>query len=123
VQSGHAGVRANYDPVSNLCWLFADFGNGPRSSRIQGKEPGIVSGEHWTTERWSHRKSAQGGHLEEALMNPPINRENLRDALIAVAICGLLAFAFNDCATVPPPKQQQAAMAAPGYSATLMVQP
>jgi hypothetical protein len=53
-------------------------------------------------------------------MNPPINRENLRDALIAVAICGVLAFAFNDCATVRPPKQQQPAMAAPGHSSTLM---
>jgi type IV secretory pathway VirB9-like protein len=35
-------------------------------------------------------------------MNPPINRENLRDALIAAAIGGAIALAVDGCATQPP---------------------
>jgi type IV secretory pathway VirB9-like protein len=36
-------------------------------------------------------------------MNPPINRENLREALIAVAIGSAVALCVNGCAAQPPP--------------------
>src|SRR5215471_17136704 len=36
-------------------------------------------------------------------MNPPINRENLRDTLIAIAIGSAAALCVNGCAAQPPP--------------------
>jgi type IV secretion system protein TrbG len=45
-------------------------------------------------------------------MNPPINSENLRDALIAVAIGSTIALALNGCATTPPAAAPTAAQLA-----------
>jgi P-type conjugative transfer protein TrbG len=46
-------------------------------------------------------------------MNPPINRENLRDALITVALGSAMALALNGCAATPPPAAPTAAQLAP----------
>src|SRR5713101_7325710 len=45
-------------------------------------------------------------------MNSPINSENLRDALIAVAIGSAIALALNGCATTPQPESPTAAQLA-----------
>lgn len=46
-------------------------------------------------------------------MNPPIDRENLRDALIAIAIGSAIALILNGCATTPAPAAPTAAQLAP----------